>query len=512
MTPTWRSSILAVCAAIATAACKDKTTEPPRPPSVASITLAGPTTVEVGRSVSLSATVKDASGNALSGRTVTWSSSDPSVASVDGAGTVQGLRRGDVTIGASSEGRSGTHAMAITTSVATIELSPPPASLSVGDTVQLTATLKDASGATLSGYSVSWSSSDPGRARVLNDGRIIGESSGEATITATAEGKSARVSTTVVFQWFAVDIGYDHTCARGSGGRLFCWGGNAEGQVGDGSKTERESPVAISADRAWSSVSAGALQSCGVSNGTGYCWGKNARGQLGDGSTISRQSPAPLAGSMPALTQITSGAEHGCALASTGAAYCWGRNDPGSLGDGTQFDRYAPTPVLGGLTFTRLIAGGYHSCGLTADGTAYCWGSNTQGAVGCGYTDADCGNEPFYRLNPKAPQPVRGDLKFRMLAAGNAHTCGITTDDLLYCWGRNGEGELGVATSETCTPGSGPTSCSRVPLLVSAATHYSNVVAGFQYTCALTTSGEAWCWGDNDSGQLGDGTSTRRSQ
>src|SRR5213078_1107518 len=154
--------------------------------------------VQAGQTVQLTATPRDAGGNPLSGRTVTWSSSNTAVATVSNSGLVSGVTPGSITISATSEGKSGTSAVTVTNvPVATVDVTPPSASVQAGQTVQLTATPKDANGAPLSGRTVTWSSSNTSVAAVSNSGLVSGVTPGSATVTATSEGKSGTSTITV---------------------------------------------------------------------------------------------------------------------------------------------------------------------------------------------------------------------------------------------------------------------------------------------------------------------------
>src|SRR5439155_285909 len=156
-------------------------------------------------------------------------------------------------------------------------------------------------------------------------------------------------------------------------------------------------------------------------------------------ATAARFSPAPVAGGVAfaALSAGNNGAGgHICGVTTSGAAYCWGHNGNGQLGDGTTTDRLVPTPVAGGVTFAALSAGGQHTCGVTPSGAAYCWGFNGAGGLGDGTTTQ--------RL---VPTLVAGGVTFAALSAGEAHTCGVTTSGVVYCWGLNGNGQVGDGTT-----------------------------------------------------------------
>jgi alpha-tubulin suppressor-like RCC1 family protein len=223
---------------------------------------------------------------------------------------------------------------------------------------------------------------------------------------------------------------------------------------------------------------------------------------------------------------INAGVASGCGLTASGNAYCWGANDLGRLGDGTTQDHVAPVAVSGGQRFSVLRTASLQICGLATDGAAYCWGSNLFGALGSGKTSATqmcfsadwaeegVGSQP---CSP-SPTPVSGGLRFVALSSGlTTSTCGLTPDGSAYCWGYNRDYELGSGTPTPCyssadsaafIPVSPNQPCSTVPVPVSGALHFAAISSGGYHTCGLTTGAEAYCWGYNQYGELGDGGTT----
>jgi len=167
----------------------------------------------------------------------------------------------------------------------------------------------------------------------------------------------------------------------------------------------------------------------------------------------------------------------------SGAAYCWG----GALGNGGTFNE-TPVAVAGGLAFGTVSVGYSSACGVTTTATAYCWGQNSSGELGNGATG-----------NSATPVAVAGGLAFASISAGYLFACGVTTPGAAYCWGRNyyGEGGNGTATLYSATP---------VP--VAGGLAFATISAGYSSACGLTTVGTAYCWGANDHGELGNGTTT----
>ncbi|MSQ42651.1 MAG: RCC1 repeat-containing protein [Chloroflexi bacterium] len=290
--------------------------------------------------------------------------------------------------------------------------------------------------------------------------------------------------------------GTEHTCGLTLAGLAMCWGHNEAGKLGDDtSGSGSTSPVTVSTDVKFGSIFAGGRHNCGISLAGGtYCWGWNDSNQVGDGTTTSRSQPVAVGAGL-GLTTLALGWQHTCGLSATGAAYCWGANGNGQLG-GHRTDPLTPSTVSGGQAFVGLVAGIFHTCGLTAGGDAWCWGSNNMGEVGRPRDDTP--GTTYWA----EPAPVSGSLKFANLAAGQWHTCGVTTAGDAYCWGANWSGQVGDGTKGSNRD---------IPTRVSGSTKFSSIAAGDNHTCALATTGAAYCWGDNGGGQLGDNTYTSRT-
>ena len=214
-------------------------------------------------------------------------------------------------------------------------------------------------------------------------------------------------------------------------------------------------------------------------------------GQVGDGTTTWRVTPVPVSGLGSGVTTVSASDRHTCALTSGGAVWCWGNNWWGQLGDGTTTSRSAPVAVSGlGSGVVAVTAGYFHTCALTGAGAVWCWGSNGAGQLGDG-TTAD-------RLTPVAVSGFGSGAI--AIAAGNNHTCALTNAGAVLCWGGNNLGQLGDGTTtDRPTPGAVTGLGSGVAAV--AAT-------GGGHTCVLMNSGTVRCWGWNDWGQLGDGTTT----
>jgi alpha-tubulin suppressor-like RCC1 family protein len=311
-----------------------------------------------------------------------------------------------------------------------------------------------------------------------------------------------------------------HTCGLTADGVAYCWGSDSNGQLGNGGtsiSTQSPSPVdtsVISGNKAFIQLTAGWVHTCGLTaDGVAYCWGRDTEGQLGNGGTpISTQSPSPVdTSTIPgnkAFVQLTGGGAHTCGLTADGVAYCWGFDDGGQLGNGgISQDTQSPSPVdtstiPGNKAFVQLDGGHFHTCGLTAEGVAYCWGHDAEGELGDGG-----GWQDTQSPSPVDISTLSGNKVFVLLTGGDSHTCGLTADGVAYCWGFNSSGQLGNgAEPGTQSPSSVDTST------IPAKKAFVRLAIGGYHTCGLTAQGVAYCWGDDNYGQLGNGGTSQNTQ
>jgi RHS repeat-associated protein len=291
----------------------------------------------------------------------------------------------------------------------------------------------------------------------------------------------------------AVAVGYYHTCALTSSGGVKCWGSG--GQIGDGTTTIRYTPVDVSGlTSGVTAIAAGFTHTCALTSSGGVkCWGDNTYGQLGDGTYTTRLTPVDVSGLTSGVVAIAGGVSHTCAVTSTGGVKCWGFNSLGQLGDGTTTSRRTPVDVIGlNNDLVAVTAGYFHTCALTSSGGIKCWGGNIYGQLGDGTVAT-------WKTAVSVSGLSSGVVK---VSAGYYHTCAMTSSGGSKCWGNNDIGQLGDGTLYTRYS----------PVNVNGLTSGTLwISAGLYYTCAGTTSGGAKCWGNNSSGQLGDGTYTNRS-
>jgi alpha-tubulin suppressor-like RCC1 family protein len=231
-----------------------------------------------------------------------------------------------------------------------------------------------------------------------------------------------------------------HTCALTSAGGVKCWGENHFGELGDGTETERRTPVNVSGlTSGAAAVAAGAHTTCALTSAGGVkCWGSNAYGQLGDGTITERHTPVNVSGLTSGAAAVSAGDSHTCALTSAGGVRCWGNNELGQLGDGTITDRHTPVNVSGLTSGVAAVAAGVHTCALTSGGGVKCWGYNNHGQLG---DNKACASPCTTPVN------VSGLTSgVAAISVGLFHTCALTSAGGVKCWGSNAIGNLGDGT------------------------------------------------------------------
>ena len=225
--------------------------------------------------------------------------------------------------------------------------------------------------------------------------------------------------------------------------------------------------------------------------------------QLQENSRVTSRESDGAKRSPSTLRVATTGTEHGCGLSSRGKAYCWGSNRLGQLGDdGWNKAANAPVAVATSASFSTISAGANHTCALTGDGTVYCWGLNLTGELGQAVVANTCDGFPCSR------RPVRLEtrIRFDAISAGFGHTCGLS-DGQAFCWGRNDEGQLGNSRVDDRCDGVG---CTVTPIRVVGIGSLDAIIAGGDHTCGIA-DGLGYCWGSNQYGQLGAPRTVRRS-
>jgi alpha-tubulin suppressor-like RCC1 family protein len=292
--------------------------------------------------------------------------------------------------------------------------------------------------------------------------------------------------------WCQVSLGTYARLAVRSNGTLWAWDRNNFGQLGDGTTTNRSSPVSVVGGFTdWCQVSAGATHGLGMRcNGTLWAWGSNSHGQLGDNTPSTRSSPVSVVGGFTDWCQASAGYCHNLAVRTNGTLWSWGYNGlDGRLGDNTLFTRSSPVSVVGGFTdWCQVSAGGSHNLAVRTNGTLWAWGRNVNGRLGDGTTTS--------RLSPVSV--VGGFTDWCQASAGSAHSAAIRTNGTLWTWGRNFDGDLGDGTT---VDKSSPVS------VIGGFTDWCYVDTGSQFSMAIKTNGDVWGWGLNWGSIFGFGTS-----
>jgi alpha-tubulin suppressor-like RCC1 family protein len=376
----------------------------------------------------------------------------------------------------------------------------------VGERFRVRASARDSTGAVIDTVRLTWSSTDTLIGTVDSTGMVHVLRPGQFSIRAAVGATAALAGVTVNLPdpgWRQVSRG----CGIWTSGARYCWQWLAPG-----------GPLALRQDLnqlRFDSVYTGIGHSCGLTpEGMAYCWGENRSGQLGNGTVTPSDVPVAVAGGLRFRT-MSATSNFTCAVAVSGEVYCWGSNTNGQLGapstgqtcgNNALACEVTPQRVAGLPPSVGVYAGGNaggasrfdaygHTCALTPQGDAHCWGYNHFGQLGDGS-----------KTDRPAPARVVGDQRFRMMALGDAHTCGVTHDGAVFCWGWNGRAELGVSVppveSNRCYVADIQYWCSPLPLRVDGLSA-AMVTAGDNHTCAAQFGGPAYCWGANDTGQTG---------
>ncbi|QVK16776.1 DUF5011 domain-containing protein [Mycoplasmatota bacterium] len=309
-----------------------------------------------------------------------------------------------------------------------------------------------------------------------------------------------------------INVGSNHSSAITSEGRIFTWGANSNGQLGDGTNTDKSIPTEITSNfnlvvgETITKVSLGDYHSSAItSEGRIFTWGANSNGQLGDGTTISRNTPTEITiGVGETIKEVSLGSNHSSAITSEGKLYTWGWNNFGQLGDGTTANRYTPTEITIGVgeTITEVSLGCFHSSAITSEGKIFTWGNNEYGQLGDGTTD-----------DRYTPTEITSNFNLEVgetitkVSLGYYHSSAITSEGRMFTWGRNNDSQLGDGTT---TNKSNPTEIT---------SNFNNLGDGETITkvslgnnsSAITSEGRIYTWGYNGYGQLGDGTTTSRN-
>jgi|694.fasta_scaffold45513_4 alpha-tubulin suppressor-like RCC1 family protein len=296
--------------------------------------------------------------------------------------------------------------------------------------------------------------------------------------------------------WCYVSAGYNHSLGIIGNGTAWSWGVSAAGELGDGTVSNRSSPVSVVGGFTnWCQISAGCEFSLGVrQNGTAWAWGRGNSGRLGDNATADRSSPVSVVGGFTDWCQVSAGWCHSLAVRCNGSAWAWGLGTSGQLGDNTAVAKSSPVSVVGGFTdWCGVSAGRCHSLGVRQNGTAWAWGGAADGKLGNNTAPSD-------RSSPVSV--VGGFTDWCQVSAGENHSLGLRRNGTAWGWGSNCLGRLGDNTT---------VSRSSPVFVVGGFTDWCEVSAGRNHSLAVRQNGTAWGWGVNTCGILGDNTTTAKS-
>lgn len=422
----------------------------------------------------------------------------------------------------------------------------------MGDTLRLVAVAYDEDDKRVEGVTVTWESQDTSVIRMDSLGLVYGRAPG-LTLVRAVVGRAHAALTLMVdgtaggwrsadwlcgiwqdmaaYCWsfpgvggsisipVAVDAppfeivryGPNHGCGLSAGGETYCWGRNNYGQVGDGTTIDRTTPVPVAPSLRFDSITVGALHTCAITaEGQAYCWGGGRRGQLGIGNPQERcnsmpcaTSPAAVAGNHRFRTIAAGGdprpggpAAEGlgltCAVTESYAAYCWGYNEFGSVGNGSRGDSEVPAPVVGSQAFVAVAVGLAHACGLDREGVVFCWGSNMVGQLGVnlpGDAEHTCSMGDTSTSCTSSPVRVVTQDRFRAISANWVNVCATNWFGGAVCWGLNDLGQVGNG-------GAGP--YARIPIRVLSNHTYLEVRTGLSASCGLTPERMIECWGNGN--------------
>jgi alpha-tubulin suppressor-like RCC1 family protein len=314
----------------------------------------------------------------------------------------------------------------------------------------------------------------------------------KVTLTATGAEGTVNAETSVSVRPTATQVasGSGQSCALLSTGHIDCWGEGKSGQLGNGGQRISDKPVQVASIGNASQVAAGGNESCALlSTGHIDCWGEGSAGQLGDGNHNNSDTPVEVQG-IASASQVTVGYEDACAVLSSGHIDCWGDNENGELGDGNDNNSETPVEVQGISDATHVSPGFAQSCAVLSTGQIDCWGRNRYGELGTGTTESS-----------DTPVEVHGITNATQISAGFTQSCAVLSTGHIDCWGDNEHGELGNGTTET----------SDTPVEVENVTDGTQAAAsdsGDFFSCALLSTGHIDCWGWEIVGQLGDGSNS----
>ncbi len=312
----------------------------------------------------------------------------------------------------------------------------------------------------------------------------FGENSEGQLGDGTATDRNSPVPTAFLSSLVSISTSQYHSAAVTSGGALYTWGWNGSGRLGDGTTLQHVTPFPVSGFTGAVAVATGTSHTVVLKNdGTVWTFGSNGHGQLGDGSFTERRSPVQVI-NLSNVIAVSAGQSYSIALKSDGTVWGWGANTWGNLGDGTTTSKQSPVQATALSGVTAIASGYYHTLVLKNDGTLWGFGYNGYGALGDGSTTS--------RSTAVRAGTLTGVVS---MGAGEYHSLAVLNDGTVRSFGLNGDGQLGDGSVVTRLS----------PVVVSGLSGVARVVGGSNHSIAAQSDGTIWAWGDNSSFQLGRG-------
>ncbi len=502
------------------------------PTRVATVSLTAPvSSIKATHTLVIEAKAVDVDGNLIENRSFQWSSDNSAVAAVDQNGVVRGVSAGSATITAAADGKFGIFPIIVTRApLATISISNPPGNLSFGQTARMQAVVTDSAGNTVTDVELAWRSSDLLIARVDPSGNLTAFVPGTVVIEASAEGITGSRAITIVpmpfIRFKSITGGQFHTCGLSIEGAAFCWGNDLYGALGAGeappipdrcpvqpARSCSSIPYMVSGGHVFTSLSDRSFHhTCATDSEGTWCWGEGTHGEIGNGvSGVTVNAVPTKVRSSVTYTATSTGGYHSCGLTTLRAIDCWGTNELGQLGDPTAAEMCprpgSPSEQVLCATIPRRVASSLAFSKVSGGNSQTCALSEEGIAYCWGYIVGEALNAvpaPPCGIHPcnNAPTRVVTELRFTDISAGDVVTCAISTAGRAYCWGDNTEGQLGTGKFAGREPR---------PVPVNSSSNFVKIYSGSAFACALDSDGAAFCWGDNQRGQLGDGSTTNRA-
>ncbi len=331
--------------------------------------------------------------------------------------------------------------------------------------------------------------------------QCVGDNSGGVLADGSTISRSAMAGALGSDSWRSVSLGEKFGCGVTTAETVKCWGAANVGQVGTGAQwywyTLRDTGAGSGP---WSSVDTYNRHTCAVRGGQAVCWGTGAQGQIGNGRSADAGTPqvvdtSAVADPPTGWRRVTAGGQFSCGIDTAGRAWCWGAaNRLGTAsGQGSSVPVRVDTPAgMAAGTWATIDGGAESTCGIRSEGSLWCWGDGGEGQLGVGGLSST-----------RAPVRVGSDADWTGVQVGAATVCGTRRGGSLFCWGKDDKGQVG--------DGGAMSSTSRLSTPVRLPGTWSSFALGESHACAVNTAGLLWCWGSNESGQFGDGTTTDSS-